>query len=450
MPTFIKVLFFLGDLILINFSIVLSYNLVDQPVFGVELPNSIYLFIFSNLAWLFLVLVSNPYSFSRSYGILRVFKSQVSFIFVHLLIVASLTIFFKKSYAPIQLLLMYAWFVPIFFLWKLLILYVVGLFLGYSISRINFIIIGNGELAREVRKHFLVQYRSKYRFLSFFTSRPDISLIDQLRMFCKQNKVHEIYCSQSEVTMEEVKEIVEFGLNRLIKVKLLSGTRTLRSESLELNKHHFEPVLDASTIPLDSQQNRIYKRVFDIVFSFMVIVSILSWLIPLIGIAIKLDSRGPIFFKQRRAGRDNKPFYCFKLRTMVVNKEADVKQATKKDHRITKLGGFLRRTSLDEIPQFFNVFIGDMSVIGPRPHPIKLNEQFSESIERLMSRHYVKPGITGLAQCMGYRGETSTFFDMKGRVKLDRFYIENWSFALDIKIIVQTIVSLVRVSEKAY
>jgi putative colanic acid biosysnthesis UDP-glucose lipid carrier transferase len=444
------VLFFIGDLVLVNISIILSYRIVNQSILGNELTNSVYLFIFSNLGWLFLVLVSNPYNFGRSFGILRIFKSQMSFIFVHMLIVASLTIFFKKSYLPIQLAAMYGLFIPFFFLWKLIILYAFSFFQRNSGHHVNFVIIGTGELAREIRRYFLVHDNMNYRFLCFIERKPDISLRDQLRIFCRDNIVHEIFCCLPNINADEMKQVVELGLNRLIKVKWLSDTSLLKSESLLLNKHNYVPSMENSSVPLDDLRNKIHKRIFDIVFSSIVIIAILSWLIPLIGLAIKLDSPGPLFFKQRRAGRNNKPFYCFKIRTMVVNREADVKQATRDDYRITKVGKLLRRTSLDEIPQFFNVLIGDMSVIGPRPHPLVLNDQFSDRIERLMSRHYVKPGITGLAQCMGYRGETSTFFDMRGRVKLDRFYIENWSFALDIKIIIQTIVSLTHISEKAY
>jgi lipopolysaccharide/colanic/teichoic acid biosynthesis glycosyltransferase len=135
---------------------------------------------------------------------------------------------------------------------------------------------------------------------------------------------------------------------------------------------------------------------------------------------------------------------------MVVNQESDTKQATKDDDRITQLGKFLRKSSIDELPQFINVLMGDMSLIGPRPHPIKLNEEFAKHINNIMARHYVKPGITGLAQCMGYRGETKDLADMENRVRLDRYYIENWSFWLDIRIIFLTIVSLLRGSEKAY
>jgi lipopolysaccharide/colanic/teichoic acid biosynthesis glycosyltransferase len=135
---------------------------------------------------------------------------------------------------------------------------------------------------------------------------------------------------------------------------------------------------------------------------------------------------------------------------MVVNSESDTKQATKNDSRITRLGKFLRKSSIDEFPQFINVIINDMSLIGPRPHPIKLNEEFAQHINNIMARHYVKPGITGLAQCMGYRGETKDLADMENRVRLDRYYIENWSFWLDIRIIFLTIISLLRGSEKAY
>jgi putative colanic acid biosysnthesis UDP-glucose lipid carrier transferase len=449
MPLFFRILFLIGDLILVNLTIILSYSLVDKSVFGAELTNSVYLFIFSNLGWVFLVLVSSPYNFDRASGILQIFKSQMSFIFVHLLIVASLIIFFKKSYFSGQL-ATYGLFIPMFYLWKLFALYLFGIFQKNSLNRISFIIIGKGEIAREIRRYFLVHPNLNYRFMCFLEPKLDVSLQDQLSLFCRDNAVNEIFCSVPGISAKEMKQVVEFGLNRLIKVRWLSENQSLKQEPILLNKNSFTLSGENSSVPLDITRNRICKRVFDLIFSSVVIVTILSWLIPLISIAIKIDSSGPLFFKQRRAGRGNKPFYCYKLRTMVVNREADIKQATRDDYRITKIGKLLRRTSLDEIPQFFNVFMGSMSIIGPRPHPYKLNEQFSDSIERLMSRNYVKPGITGLAQCMGYRGETSTFFDMNGRVKLDRFYIENWSFALDIKIIIQTIVSLTRVNEKAY
>jgi putative colanic acid biosynthesis UDP-glucose lipid carrier transferase len=177
---------------------------------------------------------------------------------------------------------------------------------------------------------------------------------------------------------------------------------------------------------------------FDCVFSLFVILFIFSWLFPILAVIIKLESRGPVFFTQIRSGRDNNPFKCYKFRSMRVNKDADHMQATRGDNRITPIGAFLRRTSLDELPQFFNVLIGNMSVVGPRPHMIKHTDQYSQLIDRFMVRHFLKPGITGWAQVKGLRGETKTVDAMLKRVEADVWYLENWSFLLDLKIIFLT------------
>ncbi len=332
----------------------------------------------------------------------------------------------------------------------MLVLYLFNFLTSRKSEKKNIIILGRGDQAKEIRKYFLMNWKLNYRFLGYIDRISGKSLIDQIRSFCKDKTAHEIYCCITDLEAGELKAIVELGLNRLIKIRFITNSLDTQQESIALDRNDYMPGLGTSTITLDEHWNRVFKRVFDILFSSFVILTILSWLVPLVGIAIKIDSKGPIFFRQKRAGRDNKPFNCIKFRTMVLNTEADIKQATKDDHRITVLGKFLRKSSLDEFPQFFNVLIGDMSVIGPRPHPLKLNEQFSSKIEKLMSRHYVKPGITGLAQCMGYRGETKNLLDMRNRIKLDRCYIENWSFYLDTKIMVQTVVSLIRGRGNAY
>ena len=185
-------------------------------------------------------------------------------------------------------------------------------------------------------------------------------------------------------------------------------------------------------------------------FSTLILVMVFSWLFPVIGLLIKLESKGPVFFRQKRHGRNNKEFLCWKFRTMVYDKYPIFKQAQKNDPRKTKIGTFLRKTSIDEFPQFINVFLGNMSVIGPRPHPTNLNEEFRLKIDRFWQRHEVRPGITGLAQAKGFRGETATFDAMSSRVKLDRFYIKNWSLILDLKILVLTIILLFKGNENAY
>jgi exopolysaccharide biosynthesis polyprenyl glycosylphosphotransferase len=202
--------------------------------------------------------------------------------------------------------------------------------------------------------------------------------------------------------------------------------------------------------PLENIVNRFVKRLFDIGFSTLVFILFLWWFIPLIALIIKLTSKGPVFFIQERSGIKNKSFNVIKFRTMYVNDDAHYKQATKYDERITPIGKFLRSTSLDEMPQFINVLTGQMSVIGPRPHMLKHTEEYSKIIDKFMVRHLVKPGITGWAQVNGYRGETKEVEDMEGRVRADVWYIENWSFTLDIKIIILTIINLLRGEENAF
>jgi putative colanic acid biosynthesis UDP-glucose lipid carrier transferase len=210
------------------------------------------------------------------------------------------------------------------------------------------------------------------------------------------------------------------------------------------------PVVDVRSYPLDDFESRLAKRAFDILFASVAMIFLLSWLFPIIALLIKLESSGPVFFKQLRTGLNNKDFLCWKFRSMRVNDAADQLSATRHDERVTRLGRFLRKTSLDELPQFFNVFMGNMSVVGPRPHMVKQNQSFSDIVNEYMLRHFVKPGITGLAQVNGYRGEVTREDDIRKRVECDIWYIENWKFGLDIQIILQTMINIVKGDDKAF
>lgn len=192
------------------------------------------------------------------------------------------------------------------------------------------------------------------------------------------------------------------------------------------------------------------KRIFDIFLSLFGLLLICSWLFPLMGLIIKLTSEGPVFFKQMRHGKNNVPFYCYKFRTMVINTNADVLQAKKDDQRITKIGRILRKRSMDELPQLVNVLLGEMSIVGPRPHAVPMNETFSKVIPVYMVRHTMKPGITGLAQSKGYRGEIINFHDLNSRFRLDIFYIKNWCLYFDLKILIWTAYTLIFRNDKAY
>lgn len=225
----------------------------------------------------------------------------------------------------------------------------------------------------------------------------------------------------------------------------ISATASLQ-DSLELDL----PVLRSHANSLSEMDNRFKKRIVDILVSGFVIVFILSWLIPIIGLIIKIQSPGPIFFKQPRSGRNNTSFNCLKFRSMVVNKDSNSKQASKGDRRITPIGQFLRKSSLDEFPQFINVFLGQMSIVGPRPHMLAHTEHYSKLIQHYMVRHYVKPGITGWAQVNGFRGETNEPWLMAKRVEFDLEYMNNWSVMLDFKIIAMTALNMAKGEKNAY
>ncbi|WP_282030226.1 exopolysaccharide biosynthesis polyprenyl glycosylphosphotransferase [Winogradskyella eximia] len=299
---------------------------------------------------------------------------------------------------------------------------------------------------------------------NFFNKNPEYGYSHQ-RTFNFKNKEHsleecfkyileesidEIYCSISELSNSQIADIVDFADNNLKILKFIPDSKEIYSKKLRYEYYDYIPVLTLRNIPLEDNVNTFIKRGFDIMFSSIVIIFILSWLTPIIAFLIKLESKGTVFFKQSRNGFNYKEFDCYKFRSMMPNKDAHLYQATRGDQRVTRVGKFIRKTSIDELPQFFNVLFGDMSVVGPRPHMVSHTNMYAKKIDKFMVRHFVKPGITGLAQTSGFRGEVETDKDIIGRVKLDIFYIENWSLLLDIKIIIQTFINAVKGDDKAY
>ena len=317
----------------------------------------------------------------------------------------------------------------------------------------NAVIIGYTQEAIRLKEVFENRKDYGYRFQGFFSDKKQNSevkgRIDDLKPFIIENKIDEIYCSLNEISNEKLKELVEFADDNKKTIKFIPDTKDIFSKNLKIDYYELFPVLSLQKTQLHNPAIKGLKRFFDILFSLFVIVFVLSWLIPLVGIIIKIESKGPIFFKQGRPGIDEKEFFCYKFRSMKINGTTE-KEASRNDPRVTKIGKFLRKTSIDELPQFFNVLLGDMSVVGPRPHLWSQNKAYASKIKKYMVRHYVKPGITGLAQVKGYRGEIETDEDMINRIKYDVFYIENWSFAMDLKIIVQTVVNIFKGEEKAY
>jgi putative colanic acid biosynthesis UDP-glucose lipid carrier transferase len=254
----------------------------------------------------------------------------------------------------------------------------------------------------------------------------------------------------NSISKNQIKEFEVFADNNLISLKIVPDYKGVFRNMGPVQYYDYLPVISFRQLPLDDIFRRFIKRLFDILFSGLVITLLLSWLIPIIAILIRWESKGPIFFKQKRDGLNGEAFGCYKFRSMKINMQANQIQATKQDTRITKIGAFMRKTSIDELPQFINVLFGSMSVVGPRPHMLQHTQEYSKSVDKYMVRHFVKPGITGLAQIKGYRGEIKIKSDINNRVKLDIFYLENWSLLLDIRIVLQTVSNAISGEENAY
>lgn len=317
----------------------------------------------------------------------------------------------------------------------------------------NAVIVGYNKETLRLKELFNTRNDFGYRFLGFFSDKVQNNDIkgnlSELHSFLIDEKVDEIYCSLGELSNDKIKDLVEFTDENNIAIKFIPDSKEIFSKNLKIDYYEFFPVLSLQKTPLDEPVVKFLKRIFDIFFSLLVIVFFLSWLIPVLALLIKLESRGPVFFKQSRPGLNEEEFFCYKFRSMKLNTTTE-KEASRNDPRVTKIGRFIRKTSLDEMPQFFNVLFGDMSVVGPRPHLWSQNKTYGNRIKKYMVRHYVKPGITGLAQVRGFRGEIETDEDMINRIKYDVFYIENWSMLLDIKVITQTVINIFKGEEKAY
>jgi len=314
----------------------------------------------------------------------------------------------------------------------------------------NVVVLGESKKTIQLITVFKERTEYGYNFLKQFSTKELGFSLDGCFNFILQNKVDEIYCSVSELSNDEVLSFINFADNNLISLKFIPDNKNIFAKKLKFEYYDYIPVLSLRDIPLHSPINAFIKRSFDIIFSLVVILGLLSWLTPVLAIIITLESKGPVFFRQTRNGVDNREFYCYKFRSMAPNSSADDFQATRNDMRVTKVGRFIRSTSIDELPQFYNVLFGTMSVVGPRPHMVKHTNEYSDKVDKYMVRHFVKPGITGLAQVRGYRGEIETNADIQNRTKFDIFYIENWSLFLDLKIVLQTVINAFKGEAKAY
>jgi putative colanic acid biosynthesis UDP-glucose lipid carrier transferase len=439
----IKPLFGLTDLFILNVTVLF---------FEINLNNVFIFALYISVTWLIIAVKNHFYEVQRHTRVIQIIPLLMrQMLFFGIVLYAFIGVFKQIEISRLAL-VYYFLFVSIFiFISKFLTFFLLKKYRTIlSGNYRNVIVIGDNEKTRQLINTFNTRLDFGYKFKAKFSSKDEYFSLDNCFKYIVENSIDEIYFSVSELSNKQINKLVDFADNNLRELKFIPDNKDIFSKKLKYDYYDYIPILSIRPISLQEPFNKFIKRIFDILFSVFIIVFVLSWLTPILAIIIKLESKGPVFFKQSRNGFNYDEFDCYKFRSMTPNTDAHLNQVTKGDLRVTKVGAFIRKTSIDELPQFFNVLFGEMSVVGPRPHMVSHTNMYAQKIDKFMVRHFVKPGITGLAQISGFRGEVETDKDIINRVKYDIFYIENWSLLLDLKIIFQTFINAIKGDEKAY
>jgi putative colanic acid biosynthesis UDP-glucose lipid carrier transferase len=448
----------IGDYIIINLFFILG-NLCffDSEDMGFSQDDKAHI-ILLNISWFAITVITKPYKR------LQIRESSLHFN----ALTKSLILLIASSYIYLSLLFSvqidYKYFILYFLLIGLCMTFMrLILFLYRKKNRIklvrtlystNTILIGENKLSKSILSNNHLRrsmgIRGVYSQISIGHKHRYLGDLEKLFLDLENVKINNIIFCDDEIELSIYKKILDIAEQKMIRIYMVPDFKYNNIGACYFDVIYGTPFLKMIKEPLSDPKKQIIKRTFDIIFSLLVIIFLLSWLIPIVALIIRLESNDSVFFKQKRSGLNNEHFYCIKFRSMTANNKADLQTATKNDARVTKFGRFMRKTSIDELPQFLNVFKGQMSVVGPRPHMISQTEIYSKITKTYMTRHIVKPGITGWAQVMGSRGEIFTHKDMERRVEKDIWYIQNWSFFLDIKIIFLTFYNILKGDEQAY
>ncbi len=439
---YIRPLLYLIDLLIVSS---LSYIFLSSKLVDIG---------FIVLFWILLSVLVSVYSVYRFTKIVRI----ISLFFKQTILLALLIFtyyYIREEFIPTKNI--FHFFIALLLIinfWRILLFEIFKKYRIITGSNNKYVvIIGTNRSTKKLENFFNNSPEYGYRFEGFFSNKDvpnKTGTIEESFDFIIERNINEVYCSVKELSNDQIKIFIEFCETNMKILKFIADDKELFSKNLQLDYYDLSPIISLRKIPLDDPLKGGIKRVFDIIFALAVICFVLSWVTPLLAVLIKLESKGTVFFKQYRYGADFNKFLCYKFRSMTPNKESDLIQASKNDVRTTKIGKFIRRTSIDELPQFFNVLFGEMSVVGPRPLLMSHTDDYKDKINRFMLRHNVKPGITGLAQVSGHRGNIEKDSDMQNRVRYDVFYVENWSLILDLKIIIKTIFNVSKGEEKAY
>ncbi len=406
-------------------------------------------------AWLGAAALLGTYGVSRMTDILGSITQVLRLLALHVLLVAAFVALSKAYlYSREHLLFTYLFAAMALVLWRLgLILYIRHRHRhGLGIRAMGLWGTGNtvAALIEFIQRHpetglkLTVQFAHAEGAAQLPGLRVLPPTLEAIESEMQKTPLAELFVALPGPNEAEMNALIELADRYLFRIRLIPDFGAFGVKGLAIELYDQLPVVAVQAYPLDDWRNRALKRAFDLAFSLLFLVLVGLWLFPLLALLVRLSSPGPVLFRQRRSGLSGREFWCYKFRSMRISTDADLRQATANDTRITPIGRFLRRTNLDELPQFWNVLIGQMSVVGPRPHMVKHTQEYSQLIDKYMLRHAVKPGITGLAQARGFRGETPTVWHMQSRVKFDRFYVDNWSFWLDVRIVIATIMAMFR------
>jgi len=416
------------------------------------------------LAWIIATLLSLGYFVENLNSYIKIFKSFGRALIIYGLILAVLYMpSLQQSESLVATFQLYLISFVSVFMVRLTLYKIYRLYRSHPSNRKNTVIIGYNDKSKKLFEHFSKRTDSQNRVLGIFDDNvpddfdlPSLYFIEGLKNvenFCLKNDIKEIYVSLNlDEHAEFIDQLTSFVDKNFIYLGFITNADKFELDS-KVEAKIFDngkvPVVSYRRMPLRYQANIALKRLFDMVFSSMVLAITGITLFPIIAILIKLTSKGPVFYSQLRPGFNNKPFKCYKFRSMYVNQNGE-QQARRGDDRITPIGRILRKTSLDELPQFFNVLTGDMSVVGPRPNLISQFEEYGDVISDYCVRHSIYPGITGYAQVNGFRGSTNSFDDMQKRVEHDIWYLQNWTLETDLKIIFDTVRNIFKGDENAY
>ena len=448
-----------GSFLIIPFSVVFNLMIINLTLYFLTPETYAYsgVILSVNLSWLLIGIGLNFYSIDRKEKFINKFHKFLRHYFVFVLSYFTVLAFANISFDPQKQIIVLA--VMLFFLstYRWLFFESRKIYRRGGGNYLRVVVLGKDKNLKYLKEIF-EKPDYGYRYLGYFQGKSakgtdltkSLGSFEDSFKYILENRVDEIYCAVSQFTVDELVQIRSFADNNFKRLKLIPDNKGFYSSSMEFEIFEKVPVLNLRKTPLEKNYAKYGKRIFDIVVSSFMIIFVLSWLIPLLFLLNHFESKGPVIFKQLRHGYNKKPFWCYKFRSMAVNKEANITMCTRNDLRITKIGKFLRKTSIDELPQFFNVFFGDMSIVGPRPHMEFHTVEYENNVDKYLVRHFAKPGITGLAQVRGYRGEIIRKSDIINRTRMDIFYLEKWTALLEVQIIYETISCAIKGDSKAY